>query len=105
MFGRNTILFSDHKPLSSIILKDFINVPPRLQSMLIRLQRYNIIIVYHNGSEIVFLDHLSGNLNTKSETEKITELDKLSIANVDLNVSQVKLSEIQKKFKLDPELI
>ena len=33
------------------------------------------------------------------------QLDKLSIANVDLNVSQVKLSKIQEKTKLDPELI
>ena len=76
--------------------------------MLIRLHiniTYNVTVVYHKGSEIVFIDHLSRNLNIKSETGKITELDKLSIANVDLNVSQVKLREIQEKSKLDPELI
>ena len=33
------------------------------------------------------------------------ESDKLSIASVDLNVSQVKLNEIEEKSKLDPELI
>ena len=53
----------------------------------------------------MFADHLNRNLDKKSETGKITELDKLSIANVDHNVSQVKLSEIQEKTKLDPELI
>ena len=53
----------------------------------------------------MFADHLSRNLDIKSETGKITELDKLSIANVDLNVSQVKLRKIQEKTKLDPELI
>ena len=62
-------------------------------------------IVYLKGSEIVFADHLSRNLNTKSDTWKITELDKFSIANVDVNVIQVKLNEIQDKSKLDPELI
>ena len=54
----------------------------------------------------MFGDHLCRNLDTKtSETGKITELNKLLIANVDLNVSQVKLREIQEKTKLDPELI
>ena len=53
---------SDHKPLLSIILKNIINAPPRLQRMLLRLQKYNVTLVYHKGSEIVFADHLSGNL-------------------------------------------
>ena len=105
MFGRNKIILSDHKPLSNITLKDLINTPPRLQRMLIRLQKYNITIVYCKGSETVLMDHLRRNLNTKSETGKITVLDKHSIANVDLNVSQVKLSEIQEKSKLNPKLI
>ena len=104
IFGRNTVILSDHKPLSSIILKDLINTPPRLKRMLIRLQKY-VTTVYCKGSEIVFVDPLSRNMNTKSESGKIMELDKLSISNVDLNVSQVKLSETQGKSKLDAELI
>ena len=97
MFGRNTIILSGHKPLSIIILKDLINAPPRLQRMLLRLQKYNVTLVYYKDSEIVFAGHLSRNLNTKSGTGKITELDKLSLANVDLDVSQVKLSKIQER--------
>ena len=54
----------------------------------------------------MFADHISRNLDaTTSKPGKITELDKLLIANVDLNVSQVELSKIQWKTKLDPELI
>ena len=53
----------------------------------------------------MFADHVSRNLNTESETGKITELDKLSIANVDLNVNQVKDTDMQEKSKLDHELI
>ena len=104
-FGRNIMILSDHKPLSCIILKELINAPPRLQRMLLRLQKYNVTIVYHKGSEIVFADHVSRNLNTKSETGKITELDKLPIANVDLNVSQVKLSEIKEKSNVKVQII
>ena len=91
--------------LLSIIVKDQINEPPRLQRMLLWLHKYNVTTVYCNGLEIVFADHLSRNLDTKSETGRIIELAKLSIAYVDLNVSQVKLSEIQEKTKLDPEPI
>ena len=101
--GRNTIILSDHKPLLSIILKDLINAPPRLQRMFFRLQKYIVTIVYCMGSEIVFADHLSRNLDIKSKTGKITELDKLSITSI--NCSQLKLSEIQEKTKLDPEMI
>ena len=50
-FGDNTIVLSDHKPLLSIMLKDLNNAPPRLQYMLLRLQKYNISIVYHKGSK------------------------------------------------------
>ena len=76
------------------------------KAMLLRLQKYNATIVHCKSSEIVFADHLSRNLDTKtSETGKIMELDKLSITNVDLNVSQVKLSEIHEKTTLDPKLI
>ena len=57
-FGNNTIVLSDHKPLSSIVLKDLINALPRLQCMLLRNQKYNISIVYHKGSKIIFADHL-----------------------------------------------
>ena len=72
MFGRNTIILSDHKPLSSIILKDLINTLPRLQRMLLRLQKYNVTIVYYKASEKVFADHLSRNLDNKT-----SELGKL----------------------------
>ena len=57
IFERNTIILSNHKPLSNIILKDLINTPPRLQRMLLRLQKYNVTKVYCKGSEIVFADH------------------------------------------------
>ena len=82
-FSHNTIVLSDHKLLLSIVLKDLINALPRVQHMLLRLQKYNISIVYHKGSEIIFTDHLSRNLDTKSSEElDKTSLDRLSIANI-----------------------
>ena len=60
-FRRHTYILSDHKPLSSTILKDLINALPRLQRMQLCLQKYNITIRHRKGSEIVFADHLSYN--------------------------------------------
>ena len=74
--------------------------------MLLRLQKYSISIVYHKGSEIIFTDHLSRNFDTKSSKELCkTSLNRLSIGNIDLNTCQVKLTEIQRLSKTDPELI
>ena len=108
MFRRHTYVLSDQKPLLSIILKDLINALPRLKRMLLCLQKYNVTIMYRKGSEIVFDDHLSRNLDTKNnpnKVERLTEHDKLTVANVDLNVSKTKLTEIKDKTGVDPELI
>ena len=105
-FGHNTILLSDHKPLLSIVLKDLISALSRMQCMLLRLQKYGIGIVCHKGSKIIFTDHLSRNLHTKSSKElSKTSLNRLSIASIDFNVSQVNLIEIQRLSKTDPLLI
>ena len=48
-YGRSTIVLSDHKPLASIVQKDLVNAPPRLQRLLLRLQKYNVTIWYKPG--------------------------------------------------------
>ena len=56
------------------------------------------MIMYRKGSEIIFADHLSYNLDTKSNPNKVdrlTKLGKLTVANVDLNVSQINLQKLR----------
>ncbi|CAH8546893.1 unnamed protein product, partial [Dicrocoelium dendriticum] len=43
-FGRETTVFTDHKPLVSIASKPLNIAPRRLQMMLIRLQKYDLDI-------------------------------------------------------------
>ena len=81
------------------------NAPQRFQRMLLCLQKYDIMTMYRKGSEMIFANHLSHNLDTKSNpnrVERLTELDKLTVVNVDLNVSQTKLTEIKDKTAVDP---
>ena len=45
-YGRSTIVLSNQKPLTSIVRKDLVNAPSRLQQLLLRLQKYDITIQY-----------------------------------------------------------
>ena len=42
MFFRRTIVYTDHKPLESIVKKPLHRAPKRLQGMMIRLQKYDL---------------------------------------------------------------
>ena len=50
---------SDHKPLQSIFKKSLLSAPCRLQRMMLRLQRYNLEVIYKPGSQMYVADHLS----------------------------------------------
>ena len=50
---------TDHKPLEIIFRKSLLTAPRRLQSMLLRLQKYNLNVTYKRGKEMYLADTLS----------------------------------------------
>ena len=58
-YGRDITVQSDHKPLEAITNKPLVCAPPRLQRRLLRLQRYNVKVVYVPGKQIPLADTLS----------------------------------------------
>ena len=58
-YGNEVIVHSDHKPISSIMLKPLHAAPPRLQRMLLQLQKYNISVRHVSGKDIPVSDCLS----------------------------------------------
>ena len=64
---------SDHKPLEMISLKNLTAAPPRLQRMLLRLQGYDMTIVYRPGKEMTLADGFFRLPNKKTWEE--TNLD------------------------------
>ena len=50
---------SDHKPLQSIFKKAIHDIPPRLQCMLMQLQRYDLGVEYKKGTELIIANALS----------------------------------------------
>ena len=57
--GRHFTVQSNHKPLEMIHLKSMHNSPPRLQRMLLQLQKYEMKIQYKPGSKMLLADALS----------------------------------------------
>ena len=59
LLGRSFITESDHKLLEMIAMKNLTNMLPRLQRMLLELQRYDVTIKYRPGPQMQLADALS----------------------------------------------
>jgi transposase InsO family protein len=79
------VIETDHKPLINILSKQIHAAPKRIQSIILRLQRYNIRLVYRKSTQMHVADFLSrikikGDPKTEEELEvySITEDEVLS---------------------------
>ena len=104
-YGRSTIISSNHKPLTSIVRKDLVNAPPRLQRLLLRLQKYNVTIWYKAGKNMIFADHLSRNVNSDSSKVPTIPGLNLDISSLELNASLSKLECIRQESECDPQML
>lgn len=96
-FGNKTKVYSDHKPLESITKKDLSKAPRRLQRMLIRLQHYNIDIVFLPGNKMFIADTLSRACLKDAE---VTEFDTVNMAKF-LPIRQERLEQIRSETEKD----
>ena len=58
-YGRKVFVTTDHKPLESIMRKPLSETPRRLQSLLMRANRYNFELQWAKGSSLLIADTLS----------------------------------------------
>ena len=94
---------SDHKPLESILKKPLHRAPKRLQSMMLRLQRYDILVSYVSGKLLYLADTLSRALKPSNQPSPLSDLETVCmIANV--SMTENRISEIQSASAIDPEL-
>ena len=59
LLGRSFVAESDNKLLEMIAMKNLAIAPPRLQRMLLELQRYDVTIKYRPGEQMQLADTLS----------------------------------------------
>ena len=102
-FGRTVHVQSDHKPLESILKKPLHRAPKRLQSMMLRLQRYDILVSYVSGKLLYLADTLSRAFKPSNQPSPQSDLEIVCmIANVPMTENRI--SEIQSVSAIDPEL-
>ena len=66
---------TDHNPLETIFRKSLVSAPKRLQSMLLKLQKFDLDEVHKKGSQMYLADKLSHAYpphKPKSEVEDLT---------------------------------
>ena len=58
-YGRKVLIHNDHRPLDTIFKKPLTQAPKRLQTLAMRINRYDIEFAYIPGSALVLADTLS----------------------------------------------
>ncbi|KAK3736228.1 hypothetical protein QZH41_007340 [Actinostola sp. cb2023] len=98
---------SDHKPLQSIFKKSLLEAPCRLQRMMLRLQRFNLDVMYKPGPQMYIADHLSRasvpDIGTPETEFQVFALELESICPLTtVKISSERLAQLQKATEQDP---
>lgn len=106
IYGFHTKIHSDHKPLESIIQKPLHKASPRLQRMLLKLQKYDLTITYVKGKDLYVADTLSrAYMSSPSQDNDMEDLDFAVHAMIqNLPVSDAKLSQLKTATENDEQL-
>ncbi len=109
IYGKKTLVHSDHRPLQAIFLKPISSTTPRLQRMLIRLARFHLEVKYKAGKTMYVSDALSRAYlpfvpNTR-DIEMACDID-VTIHSLlyELPASNSRLDEIRQQTASCPEL-
>lgn len=104
-FMNTVILETDHKPLIAISQKPLGETPPRIQRLMLRLQKYDLMFEFKPGKHLVVADALSrASLDiNKSTTEEVVQIHIDSIR-AQMPVSDAKWAEIVKETRKDEKL-
>nr|XP_047137473.1 uncharacterized protein K02A2.6-like [Hydra vulgaris] len=106
-YGRQVSLESDHKPLEYILHKPLSEAPPRIQRLLIRLQKYQVIVKYVPGKDLHIADSLSrAHLNIFDEDDSLNEDCSVMVHTLvqNLPISTDRLKQLEHDTKIDPVL-
>ena len=96
---------SDHKPLERILAQNLHQAPPRLQKMMMSLQRYDLKVIYKPGNEMQLVDTLSRHYLPETKETLVEDLEVSDVClTAYLPISQEKYLELQQATAADPVL-
>ena len=103
IYGRPTVVESDHKPLQYISNKPLHQAPLRLQKMMLILQRYDLTVKYRPGVELSVADVLSRSYLPETTETLIPDLEVNEVhLTTHLPISPGKYVELQQATADDP---
>ena len=108
ILGKRVLSQNDHKPLETILGKPILKASPRLQRMMLQLQKYDYKLEYVPGKLMYIPDTLSRAYQTVSddtdlELQEETEVMVHSLVEC-LPVSSTKMDQFKRENKSDPEM-
>ena len=103
IYGRKVKLYTDHKPLETILSKPLSQAPPRLQRMMLQIQPYDLEVHYIRGKDIPVADALS-RLHTSEESDDFQNEIEFHVNSFvkHIPVSDTKMEQIRKENQRDP---
>ncbi len=99
IYGRPATVETDHQPLITILKKPLHTASARLQSMMLKLQRYSLNVIYKRGKELFVADALS-RAHLSSTEPPLTD-DLLEVMTLKVLSSQ-RTEELRSVIKSDP---
>ena len=101
-FGRHVNVESDHKPLETILQKPLVRAPRRLQSMMMRLQKYDFTVHYERGTNMHLADMLS-RAYLPFQGKEEDDIESVNMVQY-LPISDKRLNEIREETRKDQSL-
>lgn len=100
LYGKKVQVETDHKPLESLFRKPLYKAPPRIQRMMLRIQRYDLNVQYKQGKLMYVADTLS-RATQKTEGDK----DQFQVHTLNyLPITNGRLSDFKLYTEKDPSL-
>ena len=93
VYGLSFVLETDHKPLITISKKNLSDMTPRIQRLMMKLQRYDYNMIYTPGKQLLMADALSRATGQTKHPVSSSETE-VSV-HVDLVLSQIPASDEQ----------
>ncbi|XP_015748130.1 PREDICTED: uncharacterized protein LOC107327924 [Acropora digitifera] len=105
-YGKKVAIESDHKPLEAIVKKPLAAAPPRLQRILLRMQKYDYALQYKPRKELVLPDMLSRAPVSPTVDDNMEEEIALHdhLVRRTLPVTESKLEEIRREAAEDQSM-
>ena len=102
-YGRKVKIETDHKPLEAIFKKYVNKAPPRIARMMLRIQKYDVEIIYVPGKDISLADALSRVNPCEGEEVKGLNITVHEIHSL-INASPTRRRQIQEETAKDSVL-